>query len=171
MSDQAARIAGAQADDGRPVPELIAAYRRGPGLLRESAAGLTRDQLLARPVPGKMSSQEVVCHVADAEQFLADRMKRTIVLERPLLVGVEAWFYLDELHYHERDIELDLALVDATRAQMAADLDRVYATAWNRTAVHPEIGLVTLRDILVHAVEHLEDHVRHIAEKRDALGV
>jgi uncharacterized damage-inducible protein DinB len=171
VSDQAARVAGAQTDDGRPVSELIEAYRNGPRLLRDSVAGLTREQLLARPVPGKMSAQEVVCHVADADQYLADRMKRTVAMERPLLVGVDGWLYLEALRYHDRDVELDLALVEATRAQTAADLERFDESAWSRTAIHTETGLVTLRQLLLHAISHLESHVAAICEKRQALGV
>ncbi|MDF1542377.1 MAG: DinB family protein [Anaerosomatales bacterium] len=171
MSDQAARVAGAQVDDGRPVSELIEAYRSGPRFLRDSVAGLTREQLLARPIRGKMSTQEVVCHVADAEPYLADRMKRTIAMERPLLVGVDGWLYLEALRYHQRDIKLELALVDATRAQMAADLERLDESVWRRTAIHTETGLVTLRQLLLHTVNHLEGHVGTIEEKRRAMGV
>lgn len=171
MSDDTARIARAQTDDGRPTAALIDAYRAGPGLLRSSTRGMSREQLLARPVPGKMSTQEVVCHVADAEAYLADRMKRTIAMDRPLLVGVDGWLYLEALHYHDRDIDLDLTLVDAVRAQMAADLDRIGETAWQRTAVHTETGLVTLRQLLLHAIGHLESHVAAIDEKRAALGL
>jgi hypothetical protein len=53
---------------------------------------------------------------------------------------------------------------------MAADLERVAADAWDRAGVHTEIGLVTLRQVLLHAVRHLERHVLTIAEKRAALG-
>lgn len=171
MSDQAARVAEAQADDGRPVSELIEAYRGGPRLLRDSVAGLTREQLLARPIPGKMSAQEVVCHIADAEEYLADRMKRTVAMDRPLLVGVDGWLYLEALRYHDRDIGLDLALVEAVRAQMSGDLERFRESAWSRTAIHTETGLVTLRQLLLHTINHLEGHVAAIEEKRRALGV
>ncbi len=121
-------VARAQADDGRSPAQLIAAYREGPALLRQSISGMTREQLLAYPVPGKMSSQEVVCHVVDADQFLADRMKRTIATDLPLLVGVNGIAYLEALHYAERDLDLDFALLETTRAQMAADLERLDAT-------------------------------------------
>ena len=36
--------------------------------------------------------------------------------------------------------------------------------------MHTEVGLVTLRDLVEHAVDHLEDHVARIAEKRAVLG-
>jgi uncharacterized damage-inducible protein DinB len=165
-----AQIAAAQLDDGIPVTELVERYRAGGALLRDAIADLTHEQLLAHPIAGKMSAQEVVCHVADCEQFLADRMKRTVAMERPLLVGADGWLYPAALHYAERDVALDLALVDATRAQMAADLERLAPEAWERAAVHSETGLATLRQILLHTVRHLEHHVGTIKEKRAALG-
>jgi uncharacterized damage-inducible protein DinB len=164
-------VALAQADDGRSPSELIAAYRAGPSLLRESVDGMTDEQLRAYPVPGKMSAKEVVCHVVDADQFLADRMKRTIATDLPLLVGVNGIAYLEALHYAERDLTLDFALIDATRVQMAADLERLGPGAWDRTAIHTETGLVTLRGLLLHAIRHVERHVDAIQEKRTALGL
>jgi uncharacterized damage-inducible protein DinB len=118
-----------------------------------------------------MSTQEVVCHVAYCEQFLADRMKRCIALERPLLVGVDGWHYPEALHYNERDLEIDLVLVDATRAQMAADLGRLTEETWSRVAIHTETGLVTLRQLLLHTLNHLEWHVGTIDDKRIAMGL
>jgi hypothetical protein len=167
----AAIVAQAQADDDRSPAELIKAYRRGPSLLRESVAGMTNEQLVAYPVPGKMSAKEVVCHVVDADQFLADRMKRTISTDLPLLVGVNGIAYLEALHYAERDLALDFALIEATRAQMAADLDRLDHDAWARTAIHTETGLVSLRGLLLHSIRHVERHVEAIREKCEALGL
>jgi len=118
-----------------------------------------------------MSSLEVVCHVVDADQYMCDRMKRTIATERPLLIGVESVDYLVPLHYHDRDPELDLRLLEVQREQMAADLDLVPAEAWERSAIHSEVGLLTLRQILAHAVRHLESHIEAIAEKRAALDI
>ena len=54
---------------------LIEEYLAGPGVLRRAVAGMTRDQLLVRPVPGKWSTQEVVCHLADYEPIYADRRR------------------------------------------------------------------------------------------------
>jgi uncharacterized damage-inducible protein DinB len=164
-------VARAQADDERPPAALIAAYREGPELLRRSVAGMTHEQLLAYPIAGKMSAQEVVCHVVDADQFLADRMKRTIATDLPLLVGVNGILYLEALRYADRDLSLDFTMLDATRAQMAADLGRLAPEAWERTAIHTETGLVTLRSLLLHAIRHLEGHVEAIREKRFAMGM
>jgi hypothetical protein len=173
MQDESARVSAAQIDDdGTATPaDLIGRYRRGPALLRQLVEGMPRDALLARPIAGKMSTQEVVCHTADCDQFLADRIKRAIAMDLPLLIGVEGESYLRALHYDQRDIALDLALLDATRSQMAADLDRLDDAAWQRQAVHSETGLVTVRQLVFHAIRHLEMHARSIAEKRAALGI
>ena len=57
---------------------LIEQYLAGPSLLRRAVAGMTREQLLARPIPGKWSAQEVVCHLADYEPIYAHCMQRVI---------------------------------------------------------------------------------------------
>ena len=155
----------------RTPSELLAAYRLGAGIVREAIAGLDAEALRARPIAGKMSSLEVLCHIVDSDQFMCDRIKRAIATERPLLMGVESADYPVPLHYHERDVDLDLRLLEAQREQMAADLDRIGSEVWSRTAVHSEAGLVTVTDLFAHAVEHLEDHVARIAEKKAALGL
>jgi len=169
--DEASVVRASQEDDGRSIAELIAAYRLGPSLVRDAVSDLAPDQLRARPVAGKLSTLEVVGHVADCDQFLADRMKRTIATERPLLVGVDGDTYPEALHYQERDLALQLELLDVTRRQMAADLERLSAQTWSRTAVHSESGPVTLRQLLLHSVRHVERHLEAIAEKRRALGL
>jgi catechol 2,3-dioxygenase-like lactoylglutathione lyase family enzyme len=165
------QVAVAQRDDSRSAAELIAAYEAGTGLLRAAVAGMTGEQLRSRPVAGKWSTLEVVCHVSDCEQFFADRMKRTLAMDRPLLVGADGWRYPEAVRYHDRDPGEELALVGLTRRQVARILKLVSEEAWHRNAVHSETGVVTLRHLLLHAVRHLGHHVAFIEEKRSALGL
>lgn len=153
------------------IQELLGKYAQGPSMLADVVVGMDSAALRARPIAGKMSSLEVLCHIVDSDQFMCDRMKRTIATERPLIMGVESADYPAPLRYHDRDPELDLRLLEIQREQMAEDLRRLPAEAWRRTAVHSENGLVTLFDLFEHAVEHLEDHCERIAEKRAALGL
>ena len=165
------QIAAIQQDNPSLGPaQLIADYEAGSELLRAAVAGMTREELLARPVPGKWSTLEVMCHVSDTEQFFADRMKRTLAMNRPLLVSADGWLYPDAVHYHDRDPEEELVLVALTRRQMARILKLVPEEAWGRTAIHTETGLVTLRQLLLHATRHLKHHVVFIEEKRQALA-
>jgi hypothetical protein len=164
-------IAAIQRDDPSLGPDqLVAGYEAGPGLLRAAVAGMTRDQLLARPVAGRWSTLEAGCHVCDAEQFFADRLKRTLAMSRPLLLGADPDRYPEAARYHDRELEEELALVTLTRRQVARVLKLVPEGAWQRTAVHSEGGLVTLRQLVLHATRHLKHHVAFIEEKRQALA-
>ena len=82
------------------IPNLIDEYARGPALLRQAIAGMNRDQLLARPVPERWSTMEVICHLADFEPIYADRMKRVIATEQPLLLGAGHQQFVAALAYH-----------------------------------------------------------------------
>jgi uncharacterized damage-inducible protein DinB len=163
-------IANAQKDDASiSVANLIAAYESGIHELQLAVDGMTAEQICSRPVAGKWSTLEVVCHIADCEQFFADRMKRTAAMNRPLLIGAEGSYYPDALRYQDHDLAEELKLVAITRQQTARTLKLLPPEAWLRTAIHSETGLVTLRQLLLHALNHLRHHLRFVAEKRAAL--
>src|SRR5438309_3274600 len=101
------------------LPRLIEAYLAGGPTLRRAVAGMTGEQLLARPIPGKWSTLKVVCHLADFDPILADRMKRIIAEDRPTLLGANENRFAAALAYHDRDVEEELTLIEKTRQQMA----------------------------------------------------
>ena len=150
---------------------LIDQFLDGPGRLRRAIAGLDAEQLRARPVPGKWSTLEVVCHLTDSDQAWCHRIKRVIVEDRPLLIGYDETRFTAGLPYHEADLEEELALMEGMRRQLARILRGLPESAWSRTGVHNERGLVTLEEMLRAEVEHVPHHLSHIAEKRRALGV
>ena len=150
---------------------LIDQYQAGTDLLRKAVRGLSRDQLTARPVPGKWSTLEVVAHIADFEPILAERMMRVISHERPLLLVADENLFAATLEYHARDLDEELALIDVTRRRMARLLKKLPAEAGNRVGVHTFKGLVSLEGILTSAANHIPHHVGFIDEKRKALGV
>jgi uncharacterized damage-inducible protein DinB len=157
-------------DTALTVPELIDLYERGIDDLRTAVAGMTPAELKARPIPGKWSTLDVVCHLTDCEQFNAERLKRTAALEKPLLVGIDPTNYPAALRYEGADLEEELNLIELTRKQTARMLRRLPESAWQRTAIHTEIGLLTMRQLLLHPLRHMLHHLPTIAEKRAALA-
>jgi uncharacterized damage-inducible protein DinB len=150
---------------------LIVEYLAGLELLRSSVAGLGLDHLTARPVAGKWSTFEVVCHLVDSEQAWCHRMKRVIAEPSPLLIGYDESAFAQSLACHCRDIEEELALLEGMRRQMARILRSLPDSAWGRKGVHSERGLMTLEELLRAEAEHVPHHVGYILEKRRALGV
>ena len=149
---------------------LIGQYLAGPGLLRRAVAGMTRDQLLARPVPGKWSTQEVVCHLADYEPIYADRMKRVIALKDPELLPGDPGLFAARLAYDHRDVEEELAFVELTRKQMARILRALKPEDFQRFGLHSRDGALTLENLLQRVTAHIPHHVRFIEQKRRALA-
>jgi uncharacterized damage-inducible protein DinB len=149
----------------------ITTYLAGPGLLRKAVAGLSREQLLARPLVGKWSTLEVVCHLADFDPILADRMKRVIAEEKPALLGADENKFAARLAYHDRDVEEELAIIENSRRQMGRILKKLKPEDFERVGLHNERGPLTLERLLTIATNHIPHHVKFIEEKRGALGL
>jgi uncharacterized damage-inducible protein DinB len=151
--------------------QLVQQYLAGPRMLRRAVYGMDAEQIRARPVPGRWSTLEVVCHIVDFEPILADRMKRIIALDNPTLLAADENRFAERLYYHDRDLAEELVLLEATRSQMARILLKLDPEALQRVGTHSEKGPRTLQQILTSAIEHIPHHVRFIEEKRRALGL
>ena len=150
---------------------LIEQYVDGPKQLRQAIAGLSREQALSRPIPGKWSTLEVVAHLADFDPILADRMKRVIAEENPMLVGADENKFAAALAYTERDLDEEMTIIEATRSQFARILRKLPESALQRVGTHTERGPRTLEQLLTTSIGHIPHHVKFIHEKRLALGL
>lgn len=152
------------------IEELLEQYAAGPQLLREAVAGMSEEQLKAKPVPDRWSTLEVICHLSDAESVYAERMKRVIAEDEPPLRGMDPDAWLPCLAYHARDAEEELRLVEATRGQLARILRSLKPADFQRTGHHSEDGPMTLVTLLQRITNHIPHHVQFIREKRAALA-
>jgi hypothetical protein len=145
-------------------------YASGPQRLREAVAGMTREQLVARPIPGKWSTLEVICHLADFEIVGADRIKRVIAENEPTLFGGDEKVFAARLAYHERDAEEELLLIEQIRKQVTRILKMLKPEDFQRRGIHSEVGPLTLSAFVERSTAHIPHHVRFIEEKRKVLG-
>ena len=151
--------------------KLIADYLAGPKLLRDSISGMTPHQIDAAPIPGKWSTRQVICHIADFEPVYADRIKRVIVEDTPLLMSGDPDQFAAKLAYGQRDIENELQLIEVVRQQVATILRTVPAETFQRVGNHSTDGPLTIEQLLTRITGHIPHHIRTIVEKRTALGV
>jgi hypothetical protein len=150
---------------------LINEYAAGTELVRQATRGLTREQMLARPVPGKWSVLEVVCHVADFDMVGADRIKRTIAMSEPLLPDGDENLFASRLAYHSRELEEELQVIGTIRAQVTRILRTLSEPDFSRIGHHSAAGPLTLAQYVERTTRHIPHHVRFIEEKRAALGI
>jgi uncharacterized damage-inducible protein DinB len=153
------------------IAQLIDEYAAGPALLRQAVRGLTREQLLARPIEGKWTTQECVCHIADFEPVYVDRMTRVIAQEKPTYFGGDPDLYAAKLAYAARDVEEELNLIEGCRRHMVRILRSLPEAAFQRKGNHSEAGEQTLEKLLTNVTRHIPHHVEFIREKRKALGL
>jgi hypothetical protein len=149
--------------------QLIDDYLAGTQLLRNAVAEMSREQLLARPISGKWSTLEVICHLADFEIVCADRIKRVIAENEPTLFGGDPEIFAARLAYHQRDAENELLLVEVIRRQVGQILRTVKPEDFQRRGIHSESGPLTLEVLLERITNHIPHHVRFIEEKRTAM--
>jgi hypothetical protein len=154
--------------------KLIDDYLAGPTILRKAVAGMTREHLRAKPVPGKWSTLEVVCHLVDMDIVYADRLKRVAAEDKPEIWNADEERYASALRYDQRDIDEELALLDLTRKHVARILAALPIEAFRRTATHhgPKgTETRTLEKYLTLIIGHIPHHTKFIQEKRKALGL
>lgn len=148
----------------------IDAFEDGGRILRESVAGLTQEELTARPGPGKWSILEVAVHLLDSDQLAIDRMKRMLTEENPPLLYADETAYIDRLHPHSQDLEECLILFELGRRQFARILRLLPDEAFDRVGTHNKKGLVTVGKMVKGYVDHLQSHLPFIYGKREKLG-
>jgi DinB superfamily len=150
---------------------LLDAYLDGPDRLRSAVTGVSRKQMTSRPITGRWSVLEVVCHLVDADANIAHRIKRVLSEERPVFDRMKPELMLAALVYHGRDVEDELGILDLTRRQIAGILMASPTEVWERTGVVGDRGDRTVSQMIHGAVEHLDHHLGFVIEKRRALGI
>jgi uncharacterized damage-inducible protein DinB len=149
----------------------IEEYLSGPQLLRKAIRGMTPEQLVARPIPGKWSTLEVICHLADFEIVFADRIKRVIAENEPTMFAGDPAEFAARLAYHERHAEEELLLIEQIRKPVARILRTLQPEAFQRCGNHAQSGPMTLDALVERITGHIPHHVRFIEEKRKALDL
>jgi len=153
------------------ISQIIESYSQGAQVLLNAIAGMTSKQVDAAPIPGKWSTRQVICHLADFEPVYADRMKRAIAENDPTIFGGDPDAFAARLAYDERDIDEELLLIDSIRRHMSRILRTLPAGDFDRRVTHSVDGPMTLRTLLERITDHIPHHVRFIKKKRQALEV
>jgi uncharacterized damage-inducible protein DinB len=149
---------------------VIEQYARGAGVPAEGIKGLAPADLLATPVPGTWSIQQIVVHLMDSDLIAADRMKRIIAEDNPTIIGYDEKAFSQKLHYDKQDPFAAAEIFRQNRNLMAEILRNLPDTAFTRFGTHNERGKMTLADMVAMYVWHLEHHMGFLRHKRQLLG-
>lgn len=152
---------------------LMQAFQRGPDQVEASLEGLDDGDLRAPVVKGKWTIQEIVLHVADSEIMGAARFRQALAQSDRDFAFYAQDVWATELGYGEAgrdDMTAALAMFRALRRTTARLLDAASDDDWAKTGNHPEVGVITVRQLLELYADHSERHVAQILERRRRLG-
>jgi hypothetical protein len=150
--------------------DAIRRFADGGPLLAREIEGLTREELLAFPVPGTWSIQQIVIHVVDSDLMAADRMKRVIAEDIPLLVNADENLWIARLTPEHLDAHQAAQLFALHRALTTAMLSQQPEEAFSRFGIHTRSGKKSLLDLVNGFADHLDSHLVHLRKKRKMLG-
>jgi hypothetical protein len=145
-------------------------FAAGAAVVAAEIAGLSREDLLARPIPGTWSIHEIVVHLCDSDLVGTDRMKRVIAEDKPLLLAYDENKFVARLGYDDISAAAAAELFRLNREMMAGILRRLPDEAFARYGIHSETGVKTLLDLVTGYAEHLDGHLVHLRKKRGLLG-
>jgi hypothetical protein len=131
-----------------------------PQLLDTMLAGVAPDVLRWKPAPDRWSISEVLSHLADCEDCLAERVRRFVLEDAPYLKEYDP----PAEGFSAGSPQEHLSRFTHTRRELVQFLRTLPPDIGARTAQHSQLGLVTLEQMLNEWASHDLGHVRQIAE-------
>jgi hypothetical protein len=149
---------------------LIDRFEADADVPARAIEGLTREELLAFPVPGTWSIQQLIVHLMDSHVAVFCRMRKIIGEDNPLLTAYDENGFVKHCCYEQTDAKAAAEIFRLTQRMMANVLRHLPDEAFKRTGIHTERGKVTLGELVPDYIKHLEHHMTFLRAKRAALG-
>lgn len=140
-----------------------------PPVLRAAVAGLSDEQLDTPYRDGGWTVRQVVHHVADSHMNGYLRC-RWIVGEPGTTLKAydqDQWATFEDMNM---PLEPSLTLIDGLHQRWSHFLSTLPEDAWNKRAIHPERGQISLEDVLETYSEHGANHTKQITDLRARKG-
>jgi DinB superfamily len=151
--------------------KLIAKYNEGYQEVLAALKDFPSELLTARPLPEKWTAREIIHHLADSETTSANRLRKLIVEDRPVIQGYDQDQFAIILKYNERTTAPALDAFRAARATTSQVLALMSDDDWQRVGEHTESGPYSAETWLRIYAEHAHNHAAQIRRLRSALNI
>ncbi|REJ78374.1 MAG: putative metal-dependent hydrolase [Acidobacteria bacterium] len=149
--------------------EWISDIRALPGKLAAAADGLTEEQIDTPYREGGWTVRQVIHHVADSHVNAMCRFKLALTEEVPTIkTYVEgAWAELGDTKI---DPGVSLQIIEGVHARLEALLESLSEDDFARKFNHPEVGEMSVAELLALYSWHSKHHTAHITALRERSG-
>jgi uncharacterized damage-inducible protein DinB len=146
----------------------LALLEATPSILRALLAPLP-EAIVAADLDRGWSPKRVLAHFVDAEHVFADRLRRMIAEERPLIRSIDPLATLAAGDYLSRPVDALLGELNRSRRETCAWLRTLTAGQLQRPAEHDTCGEITASNLLHYWPYHDTAHIRQIQRMLQAV--
>ena len=164
VSEYKARILSYQAG-----ADPLVLQAKAPAILASLVDGLSTEDLLQRPAPGKWCIRDIVAHLADDELVGAYRIRLILSAPGTLIQAFDQDVWASTGRYAERNHRTSLEIFRVLRQANLELLHSLSADEWDMYGIHAERGVETIRDIAMYFAGHDINHFRQIEAIRRSL--
>jgi uncharacterized damage-inducible protein DinB len=139
----------------------LALLQATPVILRALLAALP-ETIVTADLDRGWSAKRVLAHFVDVEPVFAERLRRMIEEDRPLIRSIDPLATLDAGDYLSRAVDALLDELDRSRRETCAWLRTLTAGQLQRPAEHDTCGEIIASNLLHYWPYHDTAHIRQI---------
>jgi hypothetical protein len=137
----------------------IAKIRQLPQQVAELTAGLTPEQLTSHFLTGEWSVAQNVHHLADSHLNSYIRLKLILTEENPTIRPYDQDLWALTPEANSPDLGASLTLLRGLHQRWCDLFASLDESAWRRTGLHPENGVISPETLVIDYAEHGEAHL------------
>ena len=119
--------------------------------------------LSRRPDARNWAAKEVVCHLRDIEELFMLRFETIMAADEPAVTVIDPDRWAQERQYARNAVLGALAAFTERRRDTLAFVDGLRPAQWDRAAVHPSRGPLSIRKIVHSLANHDGEHFDQIS--------
>jgi len=135
--------------------------RRFPDEWEKLVTGLNEHELYTAFIPNEWSVAQNIHHVPDSHMNAYIRTRLILTEDKPTVkpYDQDAWAKLAD---YKLPIEPSLSILRNLHVRWCALFDSLTAADFARVGIHPEIGEITIDDILITYNNHCDAHIEQV---------
>jgi hypothetical protein len=151
----------------RTTQAVVAALAAVPGDLERLINGKTAEDLAQPAQDGRWGLIEILPHFCDWEEICLDRVNRILNEDVPALEDYDDSLWAIEHEYSQQDPIKTLRQFTELRGALVERVGNLAPEQWEREAVLPKRGRITLFWLLDNLTAH---DAKHVVQARDVLA-
>ena len=149
--------------------DLLAEFIKNGKEFISIAKAISPQDLDKTPIAGEWSAAYVLHHMCDGEMHFASRYITNLAEATPNIVPFNEDVYPDRLQYSKRDAIASLGAIEGIQLAIANILSAIPESDWSRTSMHPENGVMTLKELFAMDTRHSKSHAAQLRDISNAL--